>query len=131
MAVGEISRDGFNYLAVKGLTKTNTAVSKGAVVIFNTDGWITAGDAAVGPHGVALNTQTATAATQKELIVLLRGCVHIAKHAEDQFQGQALKWDGTDMAKLVEGVDTFMSNVGMALSTALTAVAEVEVLLSQ
>jgi len=131
MAVGEITRDGFPYLALKGLTKTNVAVSKGQVVVFDTDGWMLSTDALAGPHGVALNTQTATALTQKEMNVLVRGCVIVAKAAEDQFQGQSVKWNGTAVAKLTEGIDNLMSIVGTVLTTALTAVGTVEIILFQ
>jgi hypothetical protein len=129
MAVGEITRDGFPYLIVKGLTKTGVTVTKGQVVIFDTDGWNVCGDAGVGPHGVAMNA--ATGAGQVELRVMLRGCVIIAKANEIQLQGQSVKWNATAAALLTQDKDTLMSIVGTVMVDAVKAATETEVLLLQ
>jgi len=129
MAVGEITRDGFSYLAVKGLSKTTTALTKGNVVIFDTDGWITAGDAAVGPHGVCLTTSAASG--QQVCSVLLRGCVIVSKANEAQFQGNAVKWNATAAAILVEDKDNLQSIIGTVIADVAKAAVTTEIVLLQ
>lgn len=129
MAIGEITRDGFPYLAVKGLSKTTTAITKGSVVVFNTDGWITAGDAAVGPHGVALTTTSAVG--QQIVSILLRGCVIIPKADEAQYQGQSVKWNATAAALLTEDKDNLQSIIGTVIADVLKAATTTEIVLLQ
>jgi hypothetical protein len=130
MAVGEITRDGYPYLILNGLTKTNTAVATGAVVFYDTDGWGPSGSDGVGPHGIAMNTQTATAVTQKQLSVMVQGCVMAKKTAGAALaQGQAVKTDGTSLVVVVETTNNSQMVVGVVLSAALSAATEVEILI--
>lgn len=130
MAVGEVTRDGFPFLAVKGLSKTGAGTVKGSVYIFDTDGWFLAGDAAAGPHGVALTAVTATAG-QVVVTILLRGCVIVSKANEAQFQGQSVKWNAVAAALLTEDKDTLMSVIGTVLADVLKAETTTEILLLQ
>jgi len=130
MAVGEITRDGYPCLVLKGVTKTNTAISAGAVVFYDTDGWGPSGSDGVAPHGIALNTQTATSAVQKEAQVMVQGCVMAKKTAGAALaQGQAVKCDGTSLVVVVETTNNSQMVVGVVISAAASAATEVEILI--
>lgn len=130
MAVGEITRDGYAFLAVKGLSKTGGPIVKGNVYIFDTDGWFLAGDAAVGPHGVALKSVIATAG-QVEAVIMLRGCVIVPKADEAQYQGQSVKWNAVAAALLTEDKDNLQAIIGTVLADVIKAATTTEILLLQ
>lgn len=75
----------YALLVIDAVTKTNTAVTKGDVVGFDTDGWAPAAQAAGpgptmgGVFGVSLDTEEAVAATQKAIRVMLKGAIYITK----------------------------------------------------
>ena len=77
-AIGDITR-GFPFLAIKGLTKTNTAITLGKLVVYDTDGWGPSAATDAGPFGVALNTQAAVVSEQLEADVFLTGAIRISK----------------------------------------------------
>jgi len=89
------------FVVIKGLTKTNTAISKGDLLAFDTDGWAPALDTHRGPFGVALNDQTAEPGVQKVAHVMLHGQVRIKKVAAGVInQGQAVMPTSAEAGKV-------------------------------
>lgn len=95
MALGDIDMTR-PYLLIDGETKTNTAVTRGDLLQYDTDGWFPAVQA-VGPaddsaiYGVCLDTEAAVGGTQVKIRVLLRGVVQVAKNATEAMEvGQAV-----------------------------------------
>jgi len=82
MTQGDIDRTGVDFLVVDGLSKTNTAITKGQLVIFDTDGWGPGAAASTGPWGVLISaTVAAVVATQHDIQVCVRGNVRVQKKA--------------------------------------------------
>jgi len=94
-AAGDIIRT-VPFVVIKGVTKTNTAIEKGQLLAFDTDGWAPANNSHTGPFGVALNDQSAEAGVQKEAHVMLHGQVRIQKVTGAISQGQGIMPSATD-----------------------------------
>jgi len=127
MTIGDIVKD--DFVVVDGLTKTNTAVTKGTIVVFNTDGWTPAGAATIGPHGICLTTQAAVAGTQTAIQVLIKGCAKVAKPSGAALnQGVAIESDTNAKAVVYKTAGTVLDSVvGVVTKKAETTDTEVEV----
>lgn len=99
MAGGDVKWT-YGLFAIKALSKTNTAITKGDVVYFDTDGWAPAvqgaGPGATGSYGVMISaTVAAVAGVQSDITVLLRGEVEINKITGALSQGEPVGLSAT------------------------------------
>ena len=130
MTVGEIVRTGITFLVLKGLSKTATAITKGTISIFDTDGWGPAGAAAVGPHGIPMET-VAAGAGQEVCAIMVAGNVNILKAAGVAYpQGTYVESDASGAAVAWTTVGTVKTEVvGLVTKSSEAADTEQEVLL--
>jgi len=80
MAAGDIIRS-VETVVEQQLGKTTTAITKGLVLVYDTDGLNTAGADAPGPHYMAYEDHAAPTAGQTEFSAVKRGWVVFAKAA--------------------------------------------------
>jgi hypothetical protein len=131
MTAGDVKRTSASppYI-IKGVTKTNTAITKGVIHHFDTDGWAPCGADGYGKHGVAMNTQAATAATQKEAQIMVEGTVMVSKAAGALKQGQPVKSNVDGKAVIAAfPADGYATIVGFVVEDAANADTEVMIAL--
>jgi hypothetical protein len=116
------------FFQTKALSKTNTAITKGQLCAFDTDGWGPAGAASVGPFGVMTSPGIAAiVATQQDITILRLGAVRVLKTA-----GAAISDGQAVQAGAVGAVVVYAagSKVGQALETVVAGATSVAIFLS-
>jgi len=133
MAAGDVHKQ-YDYLAIDGYCKTNTAITKGTLCDWNGDGFAAATDAVAHGFVVALDDKAAVASTQYTLKWLAKGVVEIYKVTTMNLKvgdcvmpsataGAVTKW-------IVSNAIDAGQNLGMVLEEASTTATTVKVLFS-
>lgn len=121
MTAGDMLR-GEGLILRQMLAKTTTAITKGEMLVYDTDGLAQAGADADGPHYMSPETHAAPASGQTEFSAVKEGDVQVKKAAGTAIpQAAYVKCAASGAITLWANTDDAWEIVGYAIDAAATA----------